>query len=426
MRKRRGRLVVILLLLVLVACGALGFGAWTVALNLFQAAGPSDSPVITFIIQEGENTSQIANDLQAKGLIHNALAFELWARYQGLDTKLQAGSYQLSAAMTIPQIVDTLLTDSPDAIWVTIPEGYRIIQMAPVFAAADNGDLVDFKASEFIQIAQTGRYTDANGKTVSLASQYWFLNYHPQGAQGGASNSITCTDSCDGALEGYLFPNTYLVDLNSHASDVILQMLNLFGEQLCPGPANQPDPYLANEQQCEAHGAIIDQATHQTIFDLLQKDYGNTDSKTMADKLRHALTLGSIVEREARTHADRQGIASVYYKRYRVSTGELTPPEGGLALFQADPTLQYWLGTTKTPWPVLQQAGKDYESNPYDTYQVEGLPPSPICSPGLDALTQAINPPNTPYFYFIAGNDGKTHYASTYQEQQQNIQQYGQ
>ncbi|HLV99819.1 MAG TPA: endolytic transglycosylase MltG [Ktedonobacterales bacterium] len=424
MKKRRGRLVVIVLLLLLACGGAFGFGAWTVVFNLFQAAGPADSPPVTFIIHEGENTSQIANDLQAKGLIHNALAFELWARYQGLDTKLQAGSYQLNAGMTIPQIVDTLLTDSPDAIWATIPEGYRIIQMASAFAAKE--ELVDFKASEFIQIAQTGRYTNANGKTVLLASQYWFLNYDPQGTQGGAPNSIKCSAACDGALEGYLFPNTYLVDLNAHASDVIQEMLNLFGEQLCPGPTNQPDIYLANEQQCEAHGAILNQTTKQTIFDLLQKDYGNTDSKTMADKLRHALTLGSIVEREARTHADRQGIASVYYKRYRVSTGELTPPEDGLALFQADPTLQYWLGTNQTPWPVLQQGGNQYATNPYDTYQVEGLPPSPICSPGLDALTQAINPPNTPYFYFIAGNDGKTHYASNYQEQQQNIQQYGQ
>jgi len=424
-KKRRQRLIVILLLLLLACGGAFGFGTWTVVINLFQPAGPANSPTVTFIIHEGETTAQIANDLQAKGLIRNALAFELWARYQGLDTRLQAGSYQLSAKMTIPEIVTEFLTNSPDALEVTIPEGYRIIQMASRFAAADNGNLVNFKPDEFIQIAQTGTYTDANGKTVSLASQYWFLNHHPQGTAGGKPNTITCSAACDGALEGYLFPNTYLVDLSAHASDVITQMLNLFGEQLCPGPAGHPDIYLANEQQCEAHGAILDQARHQTIFDLMQKDYGNTDSKNMADKLYHALTLGSIVEREARTHEDRVGIASVYYKRYRVSTGELNPPESGLSLLQADPTLQYWLGTTSTPWPQLQQGGKDYPTNPYDTYQVEGLPPGPICSPGLDALTQAINPPDTPYFYFIAGRDGKTHYASNYQQQQQNIQQYG-
>ncbi len=425
MKKRRGpRLLVIALLLVLVGCGACGFGTWTIAVNLFQPAGPPDSPFVTFIIREGETTAEIANDLEAKGLIRNALAFRLWARYQGLDERLQAGSYELSARMTIPQIIDTFRNSSPDAIWVTIPEGYRVIQMAQRFA--EHNDLVNFKPDEFIQIAQTGRYINEEGKTVPLASEYWFLKHNPQGAAGGTPNSIKCAAACDGALEGYLFPNTYLVPLEAHASDVIKQMLSLFGQQLCPGPANKSDEYLANEQQCEAHGAVLDKAGQKTIFDLLQQHYGNSDSKNMADKLYHALTIGSIVEREARTHADRQGIASVYYKRYRVGTGELTPPEAGLSLLQADPTLQYWLGTTKTPWPELQQAGRDYPAHPYNTYQIEGLTPSPICSPGLDALTQAINPPATPYFYFIADSTGKTHYASTYEEQQQNIQQFGQ
>jgi UPF0755 protein len=203
-------------------------------------------------------------------------------------------------------------------------------------------------------------------------------------------------------------------------------MLNAFGEQLCPGPSNHPDIYLASEQQCEAHGAIIDQTNHKTIFDLLQKNYGNTDSMNMADKLYHALTIASIVEREARTHDDRQGIAAVYYKRYRVSTGELTQtPDPGLSLLQADPTLQYWLGTVSNPWPQLEKGGNQYDNNPYDTYMNEGLPPSPICAPGLDALIQAINPPDTPYFYFITGKDGMTHYARTLQEQEENINKYG-
>ncbi len=421
--RNRKRLVLVLMLILVVVCGSAGgFAVWT-GVSLFESAGPASAPTITFIIREGETAADIADGLQAKGLIKNTLAFRLWARYQNLDQRLQAGAYQLSASMTIPEIINTLLTASPLEIWVTIPEGFRIIQIAQRFAAQQQ--LANFNAKEFIQIAQTGSYTDTNGKTVALASQYWFLSHAPQGSAGGAPNTIKCSESCDGALEGFLFPSTYLVPLEDYAADVIKIMLNTFGEQLCPGPANQPDAYLANEQQCVAHGAILDQSSHQTVFDLLQKNYGTTDSKNLADKLYHALTLGSIVEREARTHADRQGIASVYYKRYRISTGELAPPEAGLSLLQADPTLQYWLGTSDNPWPQLQQGGSTYSVNPYDTYQIEGLPPGPICAPGLDALTQAINPLNTPYFYFITGKDGMTHYARNYQEQQNNINQYG-
>src|SRR5690349_13936022 len=113
MKKRGQRLAVIILLLLLVTGGVCGFGVWTVTVNLFQSAGPPGSPDVTFIIHEGENTAQIADDLQAKGLIRNAFAFRIWARYQGLDTRLQPGAYTLNASMTIQEIVNTLLTASP-------------------------------------------------------------------------------------------------------------------------------------------------------------------------------------------------------------------------------------------------------------------------------------------------------------------------
>ncbi len=427
-KRKRLRILLILGMLMAVVIFSCGFGVWTVVVNLFEPAGPANSPTVTFIIREGESTAEIADDLQAQHLINNALAFRLWAEFQGLDRKLQAGAYQLSASMTIPVIVDTFLSASPFEIWVTIPEGWRIPQIAQRFS--DNTilkqPLTKFQPNDFIQIAQTGTYKDTNGKSINLASEYWFLSHHPQGPEGGAPDTIQCSMPCDGALEGFLFPSTYLVPLDATASDVIKIMLNTFGEQLCPGPSNHPDAYLSSEQQCEAHGAVIDQTNHKTIFDLLQKDYGNTDSQNMADKLYHALTLASIVEREARTHDDRQGIAAVYYKLYRVSTGELTTaPDPGLGLLQADPTLQYWLGTSSNPWPQLQEGGNQYDNNPYDTYKNVGLPPGPICAPGLDALIQAINPPNTPYFYFITGRDGMTHYARTLQEQEENINKYG-
>ena len=400
------------LVLVLMICGLTGgFSMWTAGMNIVQPFGPPGSPLVRFIIQQGETTAQIGDDLVAQKIISNALAFRLWARYKGLDHNLQAGAYELSASMTIPEIVDKLQTSSPIEKWVTIAEGERIWQIASHFAA--QADLQKFNSADFVKIAQTGTYTDASGKTVSLASHYWFLNHDKQA---GTAAKF--------ALEGYLFPDTYLVPEEYTAVDVIQMMLNDFGAQLCPGPSNQPDAYLSNEQQCEAH-AQVDPATQKSIFDLLKQHYSNADGASMADKLYHALTLASIVEREARTHADRQGIASVYYNRYLVRKGERQTSEGGVNHLQADPTLQYALGTPDQPWPQLQQGGSTYQLGAYDTYQNPGLPPGPICSPGADALMQTINPESTTYLYFITGKDGATHYASTYAEQQQNINKYG-
>ncbi|HEU5200000.1 MAG TPA: endolytic transglycosylase MltG, partial [Ktedonobacterales bacterium] len=231
MRKRQ-RLVIVFILVVMLGCGALGFSAWTVGVNIFQSAGPPGSPTVNFVIKDGESTAQIGDDLQAQGLIRNALAFRLWARYKGLDRRLQAGAYPISASKTIPDIVDIFLSASPSEFWVTIPDGLRVWQIASKFAKTT--ELINFKSNAFVQIAQTGNYTDATtGKTVSLASQYWFLNHDQQ--DNTAPNF---------ALEGYLFPDTYLVPLDASAADTIKLMLNDFGEKLCPGPDNKPDSYL--------------------------------------------------------------------------------------------------------------------------------------------------------------------------------------
>ncbi len=409
--KTKQRLALVLALLLMTCSLVSGFGAWTIGLNIFVPVGPPGSPIVKFVIQKGETTAQIGNNLVAQRLISNSLAFRVWARYRGLDQSIQAGAYNLSASMTIPQIVEKFQTSTPVEFLVQIIEGQRIWQIAQRFA--DEPHLQKFKSDEFITIAQTGAYTDDNGKSVSLASEYWFLKH---GKQANTAPKF--------ALEGYLFPDSYLMQEDATAADAIHTMLNQFGAHLCPGPSNQPNAYLANEQECISHAAQ-DPTTHKSIFDLLKQRYSDVDGKNMADKLFHALTLASIVEREAASHEDRQGIASVYYNRYLISKGERDTGEVFVDHLQADPTLQYALGTPEQPWPKLENAGNSYKLGVYDTYQNAGLPPGPICSPGADALIQSFNPQNTNYLYFITDPKGITHYASTFEEHEENIQKYG-
>ena len=86
-------------------------------------------------ISHGESTAQIADDLQSNKLIRNVLAFRIWARIKGLDTQLQAGCYNhLNSSMTISDIINELLNAQPDSLSVTIPEGWRIEQIAQQFA----------------------------------------------------------------------------------------------------------------------------------------------------------------------------------------------------------------------------------------------------------------------------------------------------
>src|SRR5438874_11405698 len=113
--KRRGTRAAIIAVLLL---GVLIFGgvyfAWNTVTDVFQPIDSGQGRTIPFVIQSGESTSQIADALQTKGLIRNALAFRIWARIKGLDTRLQAGAYNLNTSMTIDGIIGQLLQAQPD------------------------------------------------------------------------------------------------------------------------------------------------------------------------------------------------------------------------------------------------------------------------------------------------------------------------
>jgi UPF0755 protein len=117
---------------------------------------------------------------------------------------------------------------------------------------------------------------------------------------------------------------------------------------------------------------------------------------------RHAaVTLASIVEREAVKPEERPVIAAVYYNRLKK----------GMRL-EADPTVQYALGrhTDRVLYRDL-----DVES-PYNTYRRAGLPPGPIGSPGAPSLAAAVAPARVPYLFFVAHPDGHHEFRTTFAE----------
>jgi UPF0755 protein len=127
-----------------------------------------------------------------------------------------------------------------------------------------------------------------------------------------------------------------------------------------------------------------------------------------------AVTLASIVQKEAVLPEEMPVIASVFLNRLSI----------GMKL-DSDPTVQYALGynqNNKTWWKSpLQPSDLDVQSI-YNTYANPGLPPGPISNPSLEALEAVANPAQTPYFYFRASceHDGKHIFAQTYQEQIEN------
>ena len=106
------------------------------------------------------------------------------------------------------------------------------------------------------------------------------------------------------------------------------------------------------------------------------------------DEVRRLVTLASIVERETAVPSERPRVAGVYANRLRLNM-----------LLQADPTTAYGLGEG-FDGKILRRKHLDDEGNPYNTYKHPGLPPGPICSPGLACLKAAANPEQQDYIYF--------------------------
>lgn len=167
-------------------------------------------------------------------------------------------------------------------------------------------------------------------------------------------------------LEGYVFPDTYAFPVGTTAREAISEMVKGFERQWKP-----------------AWNARLD-------------SIGLDRNK--------AMTLASIIEREARRPEERPVIAAVYLNRLKVGM-----------LLQADPTVQFALGR-HTPRVLLKDLEKD---SPYNTYRYPGLPPGPIASPGSASIAAALNPANVDYLYFVAAPDGHHEFRRTLAEHDQ-------
>jgi UPF0755 protein len=177
-------------------------------------------------------------------------------------------------------------------------------------------------------------------------------------------------------LQGYLLPNTYYVSPHASGRDFADLMVSTLNKQFTAGMRQDA------------------QRQHRSVYSIL--------------------TLASIVEREARASSERGKIASVYFNRLRQHMG-----------LYADPTVQFAVGTSRNWWPQLRATGGQVAPNsPYNTYTHGGLPPGPICNPGIASVRAALDPAHTNYLYFVAMGNGRHAFARTYAEHLRNVAKY--
>jgi UPF0755 protein len=321
------------------------------ALDLTVGRPVSDDPrPVHFVVRQGDTATTVAQNLETAGLVRSSLGFRLAARLSGVASHLEAGDYELRPNMPLNQVISILAQGRMAGGLLTIPEGWRALEIAD---ALDRDHLTT--RADFIRVVEHPGFP--------LPS---FLQSAPAGS----------------SLEGFLFPDSYRFQPNSPADQIARTMVDNFGRHLTPD-------LLAGFQ---ANGLTLYQA----------------------------VTLASIVEREAVRPVERPVIASVYLNRLR----------RGMKL-QADPTVQYALVPTDRPESPVSEYWKRQLSfadlkiiSPYNTYQVTGLPPGPICNPGLASLEAVAHPATSDFLYFVARPDGSHAFARTLEEHDQNVAKY--
>ena len=141
-------------------------------------------------------------------------------------------------------------------------------------------------------------------------------------------------------------------------------------------------------------------------FDKVYEKYKGR-AKEMNMTMDEAVTLASIIEREALGDEDRKLVSSVFHNRMDSSN---------YPYLQSCATVQYVLKERK---PVLSVEDTKIDS-PYNTYINKGLPIGPIASPGEKSIEAALYPEETDYLFFVLGSDNKHHFSKTYEEHMQN------
>jgi UPF0755 protein len=270
-------------------------------------------------VEKGQGTREIALNLEEEGLIPLAPMFRLYVSTSGTAGKLQAGPYYLSSSMNVVEIAEILAEGKTAKEKITIIEGWTLRDIASYFEE----------------------------KSISSKEEAFAVLGSPLDA---------------GSKEGFIFPDTYLVDYGASLEDIVLQAENNFEEKV--------NPYL-----------------------------GTIEEKGLS--LKEVITMASVIEKEVRTEEDKELVSGIFWKRIKY----------GVPL-QSCASIAYIKGVSQ--WRYSYEDTR--VESLYNTYLHLGLPPGPISNPGLGSIEAAINPKDSPYWYYLSTPEGETIYSRTLED----------
>lgn len=334
-RKQRWLKIVAIVLVLAVIVGIGGVIGVRHYYNENLKAVSSDQALVEVTIPSGATLSEISALLKEKGLIRNQRVFESYVRNNGASADIKAGTYELSPAYSVPEIVAILTEGKIASSLLTILPGMRLDQVRKQFINSG------FSEEEVATALDPAQYAG-----------------HPALVDKPASAS----------LEGYLYPESFQHTSTTTASDIVKASLDEMSKRLTP----------------EIRSGMA--AQNLSVYE--------------------GIILASIIDQEVSNVNDKATVSQVFLRRLR---------EG--RRLESDVTARYGAILAGQPASVTFRSA-------YNTYYNDGLPPTPISNVTEADLKAVVSPAGTNYLFFVAGDDGTTHFSSTLAEHEALTQQY--
>lgn len=341
----------------------------------YTAEGPLDA-AICLRVDRGSNMTKVSRDLEDQGAISSGLIFRLGADYTDKGGKLKAGSFLVSEHATMAEIVDQITRGGASTCGATIVYRVGVTRTQVELRDLDPAQRQDVELAKFDLTA-----TEVPDVFVQKRAQA-DTSFRVTVAEGVTSwqvvEALKAIDVLSGDVaavppEGMLAPHSYEITKGTERAALLGQMQALQEQRIAETWAKRQEglPFDTPEEM---------------------------------------LVLASIIEKETGVPDERGTVASVFINRL----------EKGMRL-QTDPTVIY--GVTKGQG-VLGRGLRQSELRrvtPWNTYVIEGLPPTPIANPGLASLEAAVNPDQTDYVFFVADGSGGHVFSSTLEEHNRNV-----
>lgn len=289
-------------------------------------------------IKFGATTEGVIGHLVQEGILPGRRGFQLLLLLFPKSRFIKAGEYKFDAGLSPLQVYQKLVSGRVYYHPLTIPEGKDLFDIA--------------------ELVEKGGFCSQSEFLVAARQKKLVQQWDPQAND----------------LEGYLYPDTYMLTKGVKPSTIVEMMVKRFQE-------------VFNEE--------------------LREECARIDFS-----VREIVTLASIIEKETSIAEERPIISAIFRNRLRRGM-----------LLQCDPTLIYALKRENLYQGNIRKRDFEFDS-PFNTYRYKGLPPGPIANPARESLIAALHPADSDYLYFVSKNNGEHHFSRTLREHQRAVIRY--